>query len=317
MRLRLFLSALAWAAAFVETTAEPLAGPRTFTDVFGRSLRAEIVELRPAEVVMRRLPDGSTFTLALDRLSDTDQEFLEKNRAAIVEALTPLPETAFTAELRRDFRVLKRSGLAVEPAPATRWTKTRYFVVVYGMSHTPEASALFAKILGDLITQKIADRPVAILWLGPSNPNGEKPPPLSEGDLKLAQILPREVAVVGVDAVARDGALVDAEIQAIANEESPGNPGLFFQSYPRRHRSVIDLWHARVKTKIASYWPDLVYRPTFQHTQGRHARVVDREGKPVLDADGRPLEGRLDAMVAAAAALTENPQSNVIASPPQ
>ncbi|MDF3058801.1 MAG: hypothetical protein K0R17_3016 [Rariglobus sp.] len=288
---------------------DALTGPRTFIDVFGRSIEAEIVSLGAMEVVMKRHPDGVEFTLALDRLSDNDREFLAEHREAIVKKLTPLPETAFTTALRKDFRVLKRSGLALEPVPAQLWAKTRYFVMVYGLSDSPEATSGVVRVISEEITRKLAGRPVAVLWLGPSNANGPKPPPIPEGDLKVAKLLPPGVAIVSVEAVARDGELVDAEIEAIARDESPEDPRLFHVSgYRSRHEVVRAVWRKRILSKIAPYWPGCVYRWTFDRPgPGGTARtfIVDREGRPVPGANGAPLEGSTPAMIRAAVSLTD------------
>ncbi len=280
---------------------------RVFTDIFGRSVSAEIISLGEEEIVLRRQADGVAFTVPLDRLSDDDRAFVEVHRTAIVKALTPLPETAFTRALREDFRVLKQSGLALEPVPVEMWRKTRYFVVVYGMADSPEATTGALKHMGEDIVRTLTGRPVAVLWLGPSNSNGVKPPPIPEGDLKVAKVLPAGVAIVGVEAVARDGARVDAEIAAIAREESPADPRLFLASHRGRHEAVRAVWRKRILSRIAVYWPGCVYRWSFDPGSGlatTRSVIVDRNGKPVAGPDGAPLEGRPAAMIAAAATLT-------------
>ena len=270
-----------------------LLGPRTFTDVFGRSMVSEIVALSDEAVVMKRHPEGTEFSLPLDRLSDADRAFLANNHEKIVALIMPLPETEYTGLLRRDFRVLKKSGLALETVPARMWMRTRYFLIVYGLQDSPESTVGLIKPLGEQITHRFEGRPVSVLWLGPANRNGTNPPPVPEGDLKLAKVLPAGVAIVSVDAVRRDGALVDAEIDAISNEESPGNPRLFFQNYQQRPEAVRAVWRKRILARIPAYWPGCVYRSAFDKrtTNGvTQAFLIDREGRPVT-INGLPLEG--------------------------
>lgn len=300
---------IVWAAGEARADARPFeGGARTFTDVFGRSLEAEIVLLAADSITLRRLPDGAEFSLPLDRLSDADRDYLEGNRAGIVAWLTPLPETPFVAEARRDFRTLKRGGLALEAIPPHWWTKTRYFVIVYGLADTPEISGIVVKNIGEAITRDLAARQVGVLWIGPSNANGAKPPPVPESDLKMAKLLPAGVAVIGTEAVARDRAKVDAEIMAIARDESPADPALFFRTnYHSRHEAVRAVWRKRIMAGIASYWPGCAYRHDFDRRNVNgpiQAFVVDREGAPVLNAAGEPLEGFALDMIPAAAALT-------------
>jgi len=281
------------ALATIAAAADELLGPRTFTDVFGRSIESEIVSLTDETVGLKRYPEGTEFTLPLDRLSDVDRAFLAANRQKIIDRVMPLPETDFTTLLRRDFRVLKRSGLALESVPARQWMRTRYFLIVYGVQDSPEGNATFVKSAGEQITRRFMDKPVSVLWLGPANPNGASPPPIPDGDLRAAKILPAGVAVVGVEAVKRDGGLVDAEIAAIANEESPGEPRLFFQGYQQRSEAVRAVWRKRILARIPAYWPGCVYRFAFDKrtTNGiTQAFLVDREGR-LVTVNGLPLEG--------------------------
>ena len=270
-----------------------LLGPRVFTDVFGRAVVAEIVSLTGGEVGLKRSSDGSEFMLSLDRLSDADQAFLADNREQIAARVTPRPETAFTEAARRDFRVLKKNGLALEPVPLRMWTTTRYFLIVYGIPDSAETTMGIIKVTGEQITRRLAGNPVSVLWLGPSNRNSEGPPPVPGSDLKTAKVLPSGVAVIGVDAVARDGARVDAEIEAIARDESPGDPRLFFESYVQRPEAVRAGWRRRIMARVAPYWPGCVYRTNFDRRKAdgaTQAFLVDREGRPVI-VNGQPLEG--------------------------
>lgn len=286
---------------------DELLGPRSFTDVFGRTVTGEIVALTDDTVGLKRHPDGAEFLLPLDRLADTDREFIEKHREKISARVTPLPETKFTELLRRDFRVLKRSGQALEPVPAAMWAKTKYFLIIYGLHDSPEMTETGIKHMSEEFGKRLKGTSVAVLWLGPSNRNGHKPPPVPESDLKLAKLLPSGVAVVGTDAVVRDGALVDGEIDVIAREESPEDPRLFFQSINGRPEEVRAVWRKRVLGRVAAYWPGCVYREIFdKRTRDGTTRtfIVDREGKPALDAEGRPVEGRFFDVMVAAEALT-------------
>lgn len=315
MTFRIVILRWAWVLAAAGLTwahaQAPVSGVRTFTDVFGRSVEAEIVRLDEETIGLRRQPDGSEFTLPLDRLSDADRDYLKENRDRITGWLTPLPETKFTTDVRRDFRMLKRSGLALEPVPPSLWTKTKYFVIIYGLPDSPEMSVVL-KHIGEEMARSVAGKPVGVLWLGPSNPNGDKPPPIPAGDLKVAQVLPPGVAIVGVEAVARDRALVDAAIMAIARDESPEDPRLFFQTnYHARHEAVRAVWRKRIMAEIAVYWPGCVYRGAFDRrgaTGVIQAFVVDREGVQAVSAEGKPLEGYAADMLRAAAGLTSEPK---------
>jgi hypothetical protein len=292
----------------VHANIKELIGPRSFTDVFGRIVTGEIVALSADTIGLRRYPDGAEFSLPLDRLSDADRTFLEDNREKIVEWVTPLAETEFTASLRKDFRVLKRSGQALEPVPARMWAKSKYFLIIYGLHDSSDPADMGLKYFGDDFAKKIKGTSVAVLWLGPSNRNGHKPPPIPESDLKLAKVLPAGVAVIGAEAVVRDGAAVDAEIETIAGEESPENPNLFFQGVGRRPEEVRAVWRKRVLARVPAYWPGCVYREVFDKKirigVSTPAFIVDREGKPALDKEGRPLEGGMFEVMTAVETLT-------------
>lgn len=309
---RMMLAVFLWLAGGQPGVAndhiKELIGPRAFTDVFGRTVTGEIVALSKDSIGLRRHPDGTEFSLPLDRLSDADRAMLEDNREQIVAWVTPLPETPFTEVLRKDFRVLKRSGQALEPVPAAMWAKTRHFLIIYGLHDSPEMTESGIKYFGDDFAQKIKGTSVAVLWLGPSNRNGHKPPPIPESDLKLAKVLPTGVAVIGTEAVVRDGAAVDAEIEVIAREESPENPNLFFHGVRGRPEEVRAVWRKRVLARVPAYWPGCVYREVFDKKiragVSTQAFIVDREGKPALDKEGRPLEGGMFEMMTAVETLT-------------
>lgn len=276
---------LCWAAGAAASRAEGVSGPRVFTDVFGRSTVAEIVAVSDDTVRLRRQSDGQEFSLPADRLSDADRDYIEKNRAKIDELVTPLPETEFTAALRRDFRVLKASGRALEAPPAEMWKRTRYFLIIYGLADTPETNSGVVKHVTTDVVKRFAGRPAGVLWLGPSGDGTGAQAPIPEGDLKLAKLLPAGFAIIGTDAVARDAAAADEEIGRIAAAESPEDPRRFFQTDLARSPAVWALWRKRIMGRLPAYWPGCVYRTQFDRDiPGWRMMVVDRDGKPVVDA---------------------------------
>ena len=67
--------ALALAALAVSTPALQ-AAPRTWTDLDGRTVEADLIRTDATAIVIRRASDGREFTLARDRLSPADLAFL-------------------------------------------------------------------------------------------------------------------------------------------------------------------------------------------------------------------------------------------------
>lgn len=281
---------LVWACAVFANASEVVPdGPREFTDVFGRKLRAEIVGLNDTAVMLKRVVDGAEFTLPLDKLSDRDREWIASNLEAIHERVTPLPETAFTRALRGDFRVLKQNALGLEAVTERMWMRTRYFLIVYGVP----AQADVVRSLGVELERGVAGMPVAVLWLGPSDRNGAGPPPVSGSDLKVASWLPPGFAVVSAEAVGRDGAIVDAAIEAIGMEvardddksvawsaDRPPPQDKLHDFWMRRALPVREYWNARLAAKLPAYWPDVVFRTPY--SQGVRGFLVDREGRQVV-----------------------------------
>lgn len=281
--------ALVWACAVFANASEVIwDGPREFTDVFGRSLSAEIVGLNDTAVMLKRVADGAEFTLPLDKLSDRDREWIASNREAIHERVTPLPETEFTRALRSDFRVLKRNATGLEVVTERMWMRTRYFLIVYGMP----AQAETVRSLAVELEKGLAGKPVAVLWLGPSDRNGAGPPPVSGSDLKVASWLPPGFAVVSVETVRRDGAIVDAEIEAIGTEVArDGEMSLawsgnrppqdkLYAFWRARPIPVREHWKARLAAKLPAYWRDVVFRTPY--SEGVRVFLVDREGRQVV-----------------------------------
>ena len=331
---------LAWSGfvlfmmASLAAQTESLLGPRSFTDVNGRSVDAEIVSLSPEIIGLKRTPEGTEFQLPLTRLSDADRSFLADNQKEILKRITPLPETEFTTELRRDFRILKKNLLAMEAIPPRQWAQSRYFMVVYGLKLTAEGGAERTRSIGKDITSQVSGVPISVLWLGPSDNSGPNPPPIPESDFKVAQLLPPSFAVVDVAAVRRDRTRIDAELALIATEESAGNPQLFHDLIAKPNRPpepVLAIWRKRLLAQVPAYWPGCVYHfildpcvpaesldgPTLQVRV--EACVFDRTGH-VVNVNNRPLVGYLPDVIARASLLPADdvgPQPQTEKTPPR
>jgi hypothetical protein len=98
----LFIAPLLLALALF--SAGSLAGaPRIWTDRDGRSVEAELVRADASSIVIRRVSDGREFTLARERLSVADLDFLDHNEPKSPDPVIAVSPDGWIAPLNQAF----------------------------------------------------------------------------------------------------------------------------------------------------------------------------------------------------------------------
>lgn len=252
-----------------------LAEPRAFTDSEGRTLVAAITALDGRMVTVRRA-DGTVFTIPLERLSTLDQKFLEENRSAIIEAVTPLPDTAFVQLLRENFTLLNPSGSALMNPPPEVWSRARRFAIVYDMGWDVE---LIRRVPLE-VKPSLPDDTV-ILRIGPHGTDRDPPP--SGSDLAVARTLPAGAGVIRRASLMRDLETARSAFDKIVAREASGNDQVFHSLVGRSSPETTLGWRDEVRAALPAYWPGPAFMDPYLGTK-KPPRVF------LCDRDGRPLE---------------------------
>ncbi len=310
-------------AALLATLAQPafaaglagIAEPRTFTDSEGRTLVATITALDERMVTVRRT-DGTAFTIPFERLSTLDQRFLTENRAAIIEAVTPLPDTAFLKLLRENFTLLNPSGSALMDVPPETWSRARRFAIVYDLGWDVE---LIRKV--PLEAKPALPDDTVILRIGPHGT--DRYPPPSGSDLAVARTLPAGAAVIRRASLMRDLETARSAYDKIVSREAAGNGGVFHSLLGRSSPETTQGWRDEVRATLPAYWPGPAFMdPDLGAKKPPRVFLCDREGRPFEDQPKRtalggavapfPATPNIDPPISASAPTTAAPSTTLV-----
>lgn len=156
-----------------------LAAPRTWTNVSGQTIEAELVELQENSVRLKLVPSGRFYNLEISQLSDADKTFIAEERAR-------------KAEVAKTTEVAKRSGDWTEDwdkaQAEAKETGLPMLLLFTGSDWCPPCKALEANVFESREFKKFAKEKVVLMKA--DFPNGSQRAAIKKQNAELKAKFP-------------------------------------------------------------------------------------------------------------------------------